>query len=93
MVKYVAILLVITGMFVAIDSAEARGRRGGCPGGNCYTGGCPGGVCAVPVAPAKTAAVAGEAAVAVTEPAAVPVVASQPAPRYITSGRRLFGRR
>jgi hypothetical protein len=93
MVKYVAILLVVAGMLVAIDSAEARGRRGGCPGGNCYTGGCPGGVCAVPVGPVKTAAVAGEPAVVATEAAVAPVAVTQSAPRYITSGRRLFGRR
>jgi hypothetical protein len=93
MVKYVAILFVVAGMFVAIDSAEARGRHGGCPGGNCYAGGCPGGVCAVPVGPAKTVAVAGESAVVATQPAVAPVIASQPAPRYTTSGRRLFGRR
>jgi hypothetical protein len=101
MVKYVAVLLAVVGMLVAVDSAQARGRRGGCPGGNCYTGGytsggCPGGVCAVPVAPAKTAAVAAEPkAVAEAAPAAAaPVVAAQPATRYYTSsGRRWFGRR
>lgn len=95
MVKYIAVLLAVAGMFVAINSAEARGRRGGCPGGVCYTGGgCPGGVCAVPVAPAKTASVIGEPAVVATAPAvAAPVAASQPAPRYTNSTRRLFGRR
>ena len=102
MVKYVAVLLAVVGMLVAVDSAQARGRRGGCPGGNCYTGGytsggCPGGVCAVPVAvaPAKTAAVAAEPkVVAEAAPAAAPVVAAQPATRYYTSsGRRWFGRR
>jgi hypothetical protein len=96
MVKYVAVLLAVAGMLVAVNSAEARGRRGGCPGGVCYAGGggCPGGVCAVPVAPAKTAAVDGEPAVVTTAPAAAaPVTVSQPAPRYTNSTRRLFGRR
>jgi hypothetical protein len=102
MVKYAAMLLVVVGMLVTIDSAQARGRRGGCPGGNCYTGGysggCPGGVCAVGVVPAKTAAVVAEPkvvaeAAAAAAPAVAPVVATQPTPRYYTSGRRLFGRR
>ena len=100
MVKYVAVLLAVVGMLVAVDSAQARGRRGGCPGGNCYTtGGCPGGVCAVPVAvtPAKTAAVTAEpkvvAEAAPTAGTAAPVVAAQPATRYYASGRRWFGRR
>jgi threonine dehydrogenase-like Zn-dependent dehydrogenase len=98
MVKYVAMLLVVVGMLVTIDSAQARGRRGGCPGGNCYaggySGGCPGGVCAVGVVPAKTAAVVAEPkVVAEAAPAVAPVATTQPALRYYTSGRRLFGRR
>ncbi len=90
MVKYAFILLAVAMMFVAVDSAQARGRRG-CPGGVC--GGCPGGVCAVPVAPVKTAAVTAEPAVASSSEAATPVVAAQPALRYTASPRRLFGRR
>jgi hypothetical protein len=94
MVKYVAIMLALVGTFVVVDSAQARGHRGGCPGGHCYAGGCPGGVCAVPVAPVKTAVVTAEPkAVAETAPAVVPVVTTQPAPRYISTSRRLFGRR
>jgi|GEM_PF-6770878 hypothetical protein len=96
MVKYVAILLAVVGTFVVVDSAQARGHRGGCPGGHCYTGGCPGGVCAVTVAPAKTAAVTDDpkAVAEATAPViTAPVVTTQPAPRYVTTSRRLFGRR
>ena len=100
MVKY-ALMLVAAGLvLVAADSAQARGRRHGCAGGNCYSGGyaggCPGGNCyaGVPVAPAKTAAVATEPAVVATTPApaTTPVVTTQSAPRYYTTSRRLFRR-
>ena len=83
MVKYAMMSLALAMMFVAVDSAQARGRRGGCPGG----------VCGVPVAPAKTAAVTAEPAVASSSDAATPVVAAPLSPRYTTSPRRLFGRR
>jgi hypothetical protein len=87
MVKYAVMMLAVVAMFVSVDTAQARGRRGGCPGGVCYaSSGCPGGVCAVPVAPAKTAA-------SPDGPTATPVVSAQPAPRYTAAPRRLFGRR
>jgi hypothetical protein len=105
MVKYVAMLLAVASLLVVADSAEAGRRRGGCPGGTCYTGGysggCPGGVCAVPVAtkaieavPAKgdVAPPAPAAAAPATQPA-VAVATTQSAVRYSNTGRRWFNRR
>jgi hypothetical protein len=106
MVKYVAMLLAVASLLVVADLAEAGRRRGGCPGGVCYTGGysggCPGGVCAVPVAPKaiEAAPAKGEVpappAPAAAAPAAQPAVAvatTQSAVRYTNTGRRWFNRR
>ena len=107
MVKYAVMLVAVAAMFVSIDSAQARGRRGGCPGGNCYNGGA--NTYAVTPGPAKTLAAAADPAVIVDAPAApaaaavpadvAPAVAAQPAgqntvaSRYSVRPRRLFGRR
>jgi hypothetical protein len=96
MVKQLALIVAVAATLVAVDAAEARGRRGGCPGGNCYAGGgCPGGNCYVAAGPAKLAT-----ADTVTAPLAAEVapaaVASAPvaAPRYTSNVRRgWFARR
>jgi hypothetical protein len=87
MVKYLAMMAVVVGSLVAVDSASAFGHKRGCS----TCGGCPGGVCAVPyAAPVKTAAVVAPAGpvVAVATPVA-------PVPTYYTTSARrgLFGRR
>ncbi|MEX2176414.1 MAG: hypothetical protein WD872_18770 [Pirellulaceae bacterium] len=100
MVRTIAILLAVLGTLVVADRAEARGRRGGCSGGNCYAAsysGCPGGNCAVPVGPSKYAVqTAPPAVVANRGPA--PVVAAAPAARNVnrytaSNNRRWLGRR
>ena len=109
MVKYAVMLVAVAAMFVSIDSAQARGRRGGCPGGVCYNGGAK--TLAVTAGPAKTLAAAANPAVVADTPVpaapaadavpaeAAPAVAAQPAgrntvaSRFTTRPRRLFGRR
>jgi hypothetical protein len=97
MVKYAVMLVAIAAMFVSIDSAQARGRRGGCPGGVCYTGGAK--TLVVAAEPAKVVDAAAGPAVAVDAPAEAATVAAQPAgrntlvSRYSARPRRLFGRR
>ena len=101
MAKYLAVMIAIAGVLVAVDSVEARGRRGGCAGGNCHTysgGGCPGGVCYAPVGKAPIAQAPVTQAPKVVAVAPVPAAASVPVtrttPRYTTtSNRRWFGRR
>ena len=36
--KYVTLAAALAVSLLASDAALARGRRGGCPGGNCYVG-------------------------------------------------------
>lgn len=87
MVKFFAVMAVVLGSLVAVDTASAfgHGHRG------CSTcGGCPGGVCGAPVAvPVKAAGIAPVA------PVVAGTVAPAPAPVYYTSNARrgLFGRR
>jgi len=83
MVRCFAILLAAVGMLVITNQAEARGRRGGCPGGTC----------SVAVVSAKTADAVTPSATVVADAAADAPVAAQSAPRYRWSGRRLFSRR
>ncbi len=100
MVKYLVLMVCAAATLVFVDAAQARGRRGGCPGGNCnvgYAAGCAGGNCYVPAGPAKLATAEQAApAVVAAEGAAPAVVATAPAvaPRYTNNVRRgWFGRR
>jgi hypothetical protein len=78
MVKYFAVVAAVVATLV-VEGAEARGRRGGCPGGACY---------------ASVGTNKATASVASPAPAVVNVApANQRAPRYVSSGWRLFGRR
>jgi hypothetical protein len=70
MVKHVVLLVAVVATLVVVDAAQARGRRGGCPGGNCYaTSSCPGGYCGT---------VGGSAKMAVLGETAAPVAADAP---------------
>jgi hypothetical protein len=97
MVKLSALLLAAIATLVVVDSAQARGRRGGCPGGNCYAvSSCANGSCYVGSDYHKTAAIIGEgpAIVEAAPSTSVGPVAVQPAPRYTSNVRRgWFARR
>ena len=87
MAKYLALIVAVVATLVVVDAAQARGRRGGCPGGNCYVAGSDK-LATADQAPAPLAAEATEAAptVIATAPAA--------APRYTNNVRRgWFARR
>jgi len=99
MAKYLILVTALAATLVLVDSASAGHRRRGCPGGHChvghhghhggYYGGCPGGVCGVPVSGDGYAADVVDAAPAVAE--APVVIRTQPAPRYTSFRRGLFG--
>jgi uncharacterized protein (DUF3084 family) len=84
MVKHFVLLVAVVATLVVVDAAQARGRRGGCPGGNCYaTSYSPAkmavlGETAAPVAADAPAAPAAEVASA---PAAAPTYTAAPASR------------
>jgi hypothetical protein len=97
MVKYLAIFAVALAALAVVDSADARGRRHGCHGGNCYAGGggCAGGSCYVGGDYKMAGPVDAAPPIADAAPPAPQVVVSTPAaPRYATNVRRgWFGRR
>jgi hypothetical protein len=99
MAKYLILLVAMAATFSVVDSAAAgHRRRGGCAGGNChvghhhggyYGGGCAGGVCGAPVYDGGYAVNAVDSAPVVAE--APVVIRPQPAPRYTSVRRGLFG--
>jgi hypothetical protein len=99
MVKYVAIVAVALAALAVVDSAQARGRRGGCANGSCYVGGgCANGSCYVGGGGYKMAGPVTAEGAPVAEaapPSASDAVVSAPAaPRYTTNVRRgWFARR
>ncbi len=93
MVRYLALIVAVVATLVTVDAAQARGRRGGCPGGNCnvgYSNGCSGGNCYAAYGSAKTVSVDQAAPAVVAAEPATPAVVAAPsaASRYTSNVRR-----
>ena len=82
MVKYFALALALVGSVAMADLAEARSRRGGCPGGACNASFAPAKMAATDNAPP---AVAADPEASSAAPAAA---AAQPASRFFGNSAR-----
>ena len=81
--KYVTLAAALAVSLLATDAALARGRRGGCPGGNCYVGK----VTAVQ-APVQKEVAKGEPSPSDRAKEAVEVAPVAPQPQVVTTGNQ-----
>jgi hypothetical protein len=90
MVKHFVLLVAVAATLILVNGAQARGRRGGCPGGNCY---------ATSVSPAKMAVLGETAAPVAADAPAAPAAEVAEAPAAVRTyaaaapRRGWFGRR